>query len=54
MEKARSTLRQFVRDWAEEGSEERRLCYEPILEALEALYGNLTMDQRLQPLSSIG
>lgn len=48
MEKARSTLRQFVRDWSEEGAEERRLCYEPVLNALNTLYGNLPMDQRYQ------
>lgn len=35
MTKVRSTLRQFVRDWSEEGIEERRDAYEPILECLE-------------------
>ena len=34
-DKIRSTLRSFVRDWAEEGAGERAACYAPILEALE-------------------
>lgn len=35
-DKVRSTLRSFVRDWAEEGREEREACYGPILDALDA------------------
>lgn len=35
LEKARSTLRQFYRDWSEEGKAEREACYQPVLEALE-------------------
>ena len=34
MDKLRSTLKQFVRDWADEGKAERDLCYEPMKEAL--------------------
>mmetsp|Transcript_70784 Transcript_70784/g.207372 ORF Transcript_70784/g.207372 Transcript_70784/m.207372 type:complete len:397 (-) Transcript_70784:46-1236(-) len=33
--KTRSTLRQFVRDWAREGAVERKCCYEPLLLDLE-------------------
>uniref|UniRef100_A0A0G4HL64 carnosine N-methyltransferase n=1 Tax=Chromera velia CCMP2878 TaxID=1169474 RepID=A0A0G4HL64_9ALVE len=33
--KVRSTLRQFVRDWSTEGEQERRECYQPLLDALE-------------------
>lgn len=36
LEKARSTLRQFYRDWSEEGKLEREACYQPVLKALEA------------------
>jgi carnosine N-methyltransferase len=36
LEKARSTLRQFYRDWSEEGKVEREACYQPVLKALEA------------------
>eukprot|EP00747_Dinoflagellata_sp_TGD_P168134 gnl/TRDRNA2_/TRDRNA2_193830_c0_seq1.p1 gnl/TRDRNA2_/TRDRNA2_193830_c0~~gnl/TRDRNA2_/TRDRNA2_193830_c0_seq1.p1 ORF type:complete len:463 (+),score=96.64 gnl/TRDRNA2_/TRDRNA2_193830_c0_seq1:72-1460(+) len=32
--KVRSTLRQFVRDWAVEGEAERASCYAPLVEAL--------------------
>lgn len=28
------TLKQIVRDWAAEGEDERRACYDPILEAI--------------------
>ncbi len=34
----RSTLRQCVRDWSEEGAAERSACYGPILSELERLY----------------
>jgi carnosine N-methyltransferase len=34
-DKVRSTLRSFVRDWAEEGRPERDACYTPILAALD-------------------
>ncbi|OQS07067.1 hypothetical protein THRCLA_00923 [Thraustotheca clavata] len=33
--KLKSTLHQCVRDWAEEGAEERERCYKPLLDALE-------------------
>eukprot|EP00746_Dinoflagellata_sp_MGD_P055072 gnl/MRDRNA2_/MRDRNA2_240115_c0_seq1.p1 gnl/MRDRNA2_/MRDRNA2_240115_c0~~gnl/MRDRNA2_/MRDRNA2_240115_c0_seq1.p1 ORF type:complete len:385 (+),score=66.26 gnl/MRDRNA2_/MRDRNA2_240115_c0_seq1:163-1317(+) len=32
--KVRSTLRQFVRDWAAEGKQERDMCYTPLINAL--------------------
>jgi hypothetical protein len=32
--KVRSTLRQFVRDWAPEGKAERMACYSPLMEVL--------------------
>lgn len=34
LEKARSTLRQFYRDWSEEGRSEREACYGPVISAL--------------------
>ncbi|CZT08939.1 related to putative trehalase [Rhynchosporium graminicola] len=34
-EKARSTLRQFFRDWSTEGSAEREACYSPVIKALK-------------------
>jgi carnosine N-methyltransferase len=33
-ENLRSTLRQLVREWSEEGAEERRVCFKPILDTL--------------------
>jgi carnosine N-methyltransferase len=35
LEKARSTLRQFYRDWSEEGATEREACYGPVIKALQ-------------------
>lgn len=35
LEKARSTLRQFFRDWSAEGATEREACYGPIIRALK-------------------
>lgn len=36
--KVRSTLRQLVRDWAEEGKIERDMCYKPILNELNRIF----------------
>ncbi|KAL1882981.1 hypothetical protein VTK73DRAFT_503 [Phialemonium thermophilum] len=36
VDKARSTIRQFFRDWSAEGAAERRACYGPVMRALEA------------------
>jgi carnosine N-methyltransferase len=46
VEKVRSTLRQFVRDWAVEGEEERKGCYTPILQALEEEFDDIPVDNR--------
>ncbi|KAG4444094.1 hypothetical protein IFR05_000447 [Cadophora sp. M221] len=35
LEKARSTLRQFFRDWSAEGATEREACYGPVIRALK-------------------
>jgi carnosine N-methyltransferase len=35
LEKARSTIRQFYRDWSEEGKAEREACYKPVMKALD-------------------
>ncbi|KAI0472118.1 N2227-domain-containing protein [Xylariaceae sp. FL0804] len=36
LDKARSTLRQFYRDWSAEGAAERQACYGPVFRALDA------------------
>ena len=38
MDKARITIRQFWRDWSEEGTAERQACYAPILADLGRLF----------------
>lgn len=35
-EKARSTIKQFYRDWSEEGASEREACYGPVIRAVQA------------------
>ncbi|KAG5913626.1 hypothetical protein E4U42_000964 [Claviceps africana] len=35
IDKARSTIRQFYRDWTADGAAEREVCYAPIMKALE-------------------
>jgi len=35
MDKVKSTLRQFMREWSDEGLEERKACFQPILQELE-------------------
>ncbi|KIP05611.1 hypothetical protein PHLGIDRAFT_24983 [Phlebiopsis gigantea 11061_1 CR5-6] len=41
MDKLRSTLKQFVRDWSEEGRVERDVCYEPMKDALLAHFAHV-------------
>ena len=31
MDKIKTTLKQFVRDWSESGEEERKMCYHPVI-----------------------
>ena len=35
IDKARSTIRQFYRDWSAEGAVERAACYEPVLKSIK-------------------
>lgn len=48
VDKVRSTLKQFVRDWSEEGASEREAAYNPILEALEKRFAHVPTAQRGQ------
>ncbi|KAL3229304.1 hypothetical protein MRX96_023621 [Rhipicephalus microplus] len=34
MDKVQAVLKQFVREWSSEGAEERRACFQPILDAI--------------------
>ena len=38
MEKVLTTIKQFVRDWSDEGAEERDMCYKPIVDEIRNLY----------------
>ncbi|KAH6649016.1 N2227-like protein-domain-containing protein [Truncatella angustata] len=57
IDKARSTIRQFYRDWSEEGYLERKACYEPIYRALEnqkAKYPDVSQLKVLVPGAGLG
>lgn len=38
MEKVQTTLKQFVRDWSDEGRDERQMCYQPIIDEIRKLF----------------
>ncbi|KAF9446460.1 N2227-domain-containing protein [Macrolepiota fuliginosa MF-IS2] len=46
MDKLRSTLKQFVRDWSVEGKSERDACYEPIKQALLEYFKEVQPENR--------
>ncbi|KZV71234.1 N2227-domain-containing protein [Peniophora sp. CONT] len=46
MEKLRSTLKQFVRDWSTEGEEEREASYKPLKDALLAHFSDIPFEER--------
>lgn len=48
LDKVRSTIKQFVRDWSAEGFSEREAAYDPILEALEGVFKHVSSAQRTQ------
>lgn len=35
MDKVKTTIKQFVRDWSEAGRTERAACYDPVIVAVE-------------------
>ncbi|KAG5717403.1 UPF0586 like protein [Termitomyces sp. T112] len=59
MDKLRSTLKQFVRGWSEQGWEEREACYQPMKDALVKHFSDVPLEQRgslrvLLPGSGLG
>jgi carnosine N-methyltransferase len=50
IDKARSTLRQFFRDWSAAGAPEREACYGPVLQAIEAEASGLSGRRPLEVL----
>lgn len=35
MDKVKTTVKQFIRDWSSEGEQERAVCYQPIIEEIK-------------------
>lgn len=56
VEKARSTLRQFYRDWSVEGIRERKACFDPIIEDLrrERIHSSQSKLKVLVPGAGLG
>ncbi|MCJ1277105.1 hypothetical protein MMC21_004914 [Puttea exsequens] len=50
MDKARSTVRQMMRDWSAEGATERRACYDPVLGDLAREYSHVLDKRELKVL----
>jgi carnosine N-methyltransferase len=48
LDKVRSTIKQYVRDWSVEGLSEREAAYDPILDALESSFKHISSAQRSQ------
>ncbi|ETW77530.1 hypothetical protein HETIRDRAFT_327542, partial [Heterobasidion irregulare TC 32-1] len=46
MDKVRSTLKQFVRDWSQEGREEREASYTPLKDALVEHFSDIPVEER--------
>ncbi|KAI8047951.1 N2227-like protein-domain-containing protein [Gilbertella persicaria] len=46
MDKVRSTLKQFVRDWSMEGEAERKATYDPIVQALNNIFKDIPIEKR--------
>ncbi|KAE8239079.1 hypothetical protein A4X13_0g8260 [Tilletia indica] len=46
LEKVRSTIKQFVRDWSEDGRLEREAAYRPIINAVNARFGHMSDQQK--------
>merc|ERR1712168_62076 len=47
VDRVRTTLKQFVRDWSVEGAEERNKCYAPICKELDSLYPSDSCDREI-------
>ncbi|CAG8720414.1 8928_t:CDS:2, partial [Racocetra fulgida] len=46
MDKLRSTIKQFVREWAAEGQNERDAAYKPLLESLMEFFKDVPVEER--------
>lgn len=46
LDKIRTVLKQFARDWSVQGAKEREDCYSPILNEIKHIYGHLGLESR--------
>lgn len=47
MDKVKTTMKQFVRDWSQDGEQERLICYEPIIEEVKRYFPPMNQDGSL-------
>lgn len=47
MNKVKTTLKQFVRDWSDDGEQERLACYTPIIDEVKRRFPNPVNDQSI-------
>lgn len=45
-DKVKGTFSQLVRDWADEGEEERKSCYQPIIEEIDKYFARIPREER--------
>lgn len=50
MDKARTTIRQFYRDWSAESVDERNACYNPVLQDLGKIFAEYNHKERIKVL----
>ena len=50
MDKIRTTIRQLYRDWSAEGTEERRACYEPVLNDVAQAFSRIPANSSVEIL----
>ena len=44
MDKVKTTIKQFVRDWSEDGLQERAVCYTPIIDEVKRRFPIMNED----------
>lgn len=50
MDKVKTTIKQFVRDWSQDGQQERSICYTPIIEEVQRRFPIVQQSEPIQVL----
>lgn len=49
MDKVKTTIKQFVRDWSKDGEQERLVCYAPIIEEVKRRFPTIHIAKDVDP-----